>query len=50
MLSWKIKRAFTIALVCLSLAATQVSARERKIKACLTECKPRMGILSAFGE
>ncbi len=50
MLSWKIKRACTIAFVCLSLAATQVSARERKIKGCLTECKPRIGILSAFGQ
>ena len=50
MLSREIKRACTIALVCLSLAATQVSARERKIKGCLTECQPRMGILSAFGE
>ncbi|MEH1925908.1 MAG: 5'-methylthioadenosine/S-adenosylhomocysteine nucleosidase [Nostoc sp.] len=50
MLSWKIKRACTIAFVCLSLTATQVSARERKIKGCLTECKPRIGILSAFGQ
>lgn len=50
MRSWKIKRAFIIALVCLCLLATQVSARERKIKGCLSECQPRMGILSAFGE
>lgn len=50
MLSWKIKRACIIALVCVILAATQVNARERKIKGCLTECQSRMGILSAFAQ
>jgi adenosylhomocysteine nucleosidase len=52
MLLWKIKRAFIIALICLclSLTATQVSAVKRKNKICLTECQPRMGIVSAFGQ
>ncbi|MBW4578486.1 MAG: 5'-methylthioadenosine/S-adenosylhomocysteine nucleosidase [Tildeniella nuda ZEHNDER 1965/U140] len=46
----RIKRIFIIALLCLVMTIAQVSAKETKQKRCLTECKSRLGIVSAFGE
>jgi len=48
----KIKHICTLALLCLALGAVRVSAKEKKsemTKSCLTECSPRIGIVSAFG-
>ena len=50
--SKKVKRVFTLALLCLALGAVRVSAKEKKYemtRSCLTECSPRIGIVSAFG-
>ncbi|MBD2021504.1 5'-methylthioadenosine/S-adenosylhomocysteine nucleosidase, partial [Leptolyngbya sp. FACHB-36] len=51
MSSRKLKRIVALVLLCLALFATQVAAQEQPQakKRCLTECKPRMGIVSAFG-
>lgn len=54
MSSWKIKRACAIALLCLGLAGVQAHAQEkphesRWRKSCLTDCRSRLGIVSAFG-
>ncbi len=46
----KIRRICIIALLCLVMTIAQVSAKEAKQKRCLTECKSRFGIVSAFGE
>ena len=50
MSAWGIKRLCAIALLYLAMATPQVSAKEAKPKRCLTECKARFGIVSAFGE
>jgi adenosylhomocysteine nucleosidase len=50
--SWKIKRSIAIALMCLTLTVARTSAQDKnqkKAKVCLTECTPRIGIVSAFG-
>lgn len=46
--TWPLKRLIAVMLLCLTLFATQVNAQP-KSKQCLTECKPRIGIVSAFG-
>ena len=46
----RIKRVCAIALLCLTMAVPQISAKEAKEKRCLTECKSRFGIVSAFGQ
>ncbi|MBW4472690.1 MAG: 5'-methylthioadenosine/S-adenosylhomocysteine nucleosidase [Stenomitos rutilans HA7619-LM2] len=46
----RIRRICIIALLCLVMTIAQVSAKEAKPKRCLTECKSRLGIVSAFGE
>jgi adenosylhomocysteine nucleosidase len=46
--TWQLKRMIAIALLCVTLCATQVGAQP-KAKSCLTDCKPRFGIVSAFG-
>ena len=48
MSSWKIKRACAIALLCLGLNAVKTGAVSRW-RSCLSECRPRIGIVSAFG-
>jgi adenosylhomocysteine nucleosidase len=45
----RIKRACAVALFCLTLSATQINAQQKRTKGCLTECQPRIGIVSAFG-
>jgi adenosylhomocysteine nucleosidase len=46
--TWKFKGMIAIVLLCVAIFATQVGAYS-KPKTCLTECKPRFGIVSAFG-
>lgn len=45
----RFKYLIAIALLCLTVFATQVSAEPRPTRRCLTECTPRFGIVSAFG-
>lgn len=52
MFTWKMKLTVAIALFCLVLGVTQSSAQDKnneKTKQCLTDCTPRFGIVSAFG-
>lgn len=54
MSSWELKRICAIALLILTLGGAQAGAQEKPLegrgrKRCLTECKPRMGVVSAFG-
>ncbi|PZO43515.1 MAG: menaquinone via futalosine step 2 [Pseudanabaena frigida] len=48
--SFNLKCIGAAALVSISLTVSQVNAQAKKVKHCLTECKPRLGIVSAFGQ
>lgn len=47
---FNLKHIYTAALVYFVLSLSQVNAEEKRVKDCLTECKPRFGIVSAFGQ